>query len=323
MYRVFLFILFTLLAGLYGGSESGAYRVNRIRLRRNAAAGSRLARLLMGIISHMEEFVCMTLVAQNACVYGATLCFIALFASCFKVEGGAELASTLILAPLLLVCVEVVPKSIFQTAPNALMRYLSPLLRLTHIVLWPVVRLLLGVVAFWQHVLGGRRSAPGPVVTSQYLHFFLSEGTQEGVITPQQHLVVRNLMQLDTRPLRRVMVPLAQVQMLSLAASREEALRVIGERPFSRLPLHDDKRDNVVGILVVLDYLCGVEEGSALQQFAREPTRLRGDLPLDDAFRILQKAGQVMGIVVDARERAIGMITVGDLLQEMFSAFST
>ena len=314
-------MLFTFLAGLYGGSESGAYRINRVRLRRNAEAGSRLARLLQRVISHMEQFVCMTLVAQNASVYGATLAFTAMIAPRFKAVGWAELASTIILAPLLLVFVEVVPKSTFQAVPNALMRTLSPLLRLTHLALWPIVKLLLGVVTFWQRILGGRGRARGMVVTSQYLNFFLSEGTQEGVITKEQSVMVRNIMQMDTRPVRKIMTPLAQVHMIPADASREDALQIAAERTFSRLPVYEEKRDNVVGILLVLDYLCDGGDGE-VRELLREPTRIAADLPIDDAFRMLQKVGQVMGIVVDGRGRALGMVTMGDLLQEIFSTLA-
>ena len=107
------------------------------------------------------------------------------------------------------------------------MRWSSPLLWLTNKVLWPVVTLLLGLVAFWRRLLGGRAEPRKTVVTAQYLGTLLSAGTQEGVITPQQDVIVRNILQLRGRPLREIMTPLSHVQMLPVDADPQEARREI------------------------------------------------------------------------------------------------
>ncbi len=313
---VLLIIGCILAAGFYAGAETGAYRLNRIRLRHGARSGSRAARLLQGVVSDMEGFMCMTLAAHNTAVYGATALTTAVFATHFRTDLRAELASLLILSPLLLVVSEVLPKSIFQFASDRLMRWAGAPLWLTHKALWPVVKLLLGVVAFWRHLLGGRVPPARTVVTAQHLRFLLAEGAQEGVITPQQDLIVRNIMRMGSRPLRRVMIPRSQARMIPADASGEEALRLIEQYGHARLPVYEGSTENVVGVMRVLDYLTNGTR-TPVRRLARQAVVLDADLRLDEAFRRLQEAGQMMGIVVDPRGRCLGIVTMADMVQDL------
>jgi len=309
-------------AGLYAGSESGAYRLNRIRVRRQAEGGGRLARMLQRLTADMERFVCVTLVATNLCHYVATLFCTAELRRFFRRDLSAEFAAVAILSPVLLIVSEILPKSIFQARPNRLLIWAAPILRLSEIVLWPVVQLLRGVILFWQGVFGGRRAARQPVVTSHYLNFYLAEGMQEGVITRQQDLMARNIMEFSRRPLRRVMTPLNRVRMMPRDGSVEEARAILLNNTHARLPICDGRRDNVVGVLLVVDYLC--RGGSARADDAMmAPIRLDTNLPLNDAFKKLQDAGQTMGIVVDRQHRAVGIVTMSGLLQSIFGSFPT
>jgi len=308
-----------LVAGFFAGVETGAYRLNRIRLRQGAESGAWSAILLHGLVGHMERFVCMTLTGTNIAVYAATVLCTSLLIPHFHNQLWAELAGTLMLAPVLLLAADVIPKSLFQVLSDPLMRWCSLPLWVADKLLYPVSALLLVMLSFWHRLLGGRADPHQTVVTAQFLSSQLAAGTQEGVITAQQDIVVRNIMQLGTHSVRRVMVPLERVSMLSLDAPREEVVRTMTENDHELYPVYEGGRDNIVGIVQVLDFVCEGSE-APLGNFANEPVFLKSDLTMDDAFRQLQGVGQTMGIVVDARGRGLGIVTVDDLLRELFSS---
>lgn len=322
MGTVLIILACVLVAGFYGGAENGAYRLNRIRVRHAAMTGSRTARLLQGVVRNMERFVCMTLVAQNVAVYGATVFCTVLIKDYVASDLYAELASTVSLGPLLLVFAEVIPKNIFRFLANRLMRWCSPVLWLTNVVLWPISTMLLGVVAFCRKLIRGRTSPQQMAMTAQHLSFFLSEGTQEGVITPQQDLMARNIMQLGARPVRKAMIPITKVCMISSEASGEDARRIIERHGHARLVVYEGSRENVIGIVLVLDCLSADHSG-AIRGFLREPAFVEAGTRLDDAFRQMQAAGHTLAIVVDSQKRAVGIVTMGDMLQEIFATLAT
>ncbi len=314
-----LIALSILLAGFFAGAETGAYRLNRIRLRQGAESGAWSAILLHGMVGHMERFVCTTLTGTNIAVYAATALCTSLLIPHFQNQLWAELGSTLILAPILLLLADVIPKSLFQVLSDPLMRWASLPLWIADKLLYPLSALLLVMLSFWHKLLGGRADPHQTVVTAQFLSSQLAAGTQDGVITAQQDIVVRNIMQLGTHSVRRVLVPLESVSMLSLDAPRDEVVRTMAENDHELYPVYEGGRESVVGIVQVLDFVC---EGSdaPLGNFVTEPVFLRSDLTMDDAFRQLQEVDQTMGIVVDTRGRALGIVTVDDLLRELFSS---
>jgi len=315
---LFLIAAVVLLNGFFAGVETGAYRVNRIRLRQIAESGAWSGVLLRGVVGHMERFVCMTLTGTNISTYAASALCTSLLVGRFRNDLWVELASTLVLAPVLLMA-EVTTKSLFQVLPDRLMRWMSLPLWVSDKLLYPFSVPLLLMVRLWHWMLGGRADPRQTVVTAQFLSIQLAAGTQDGVISAQQDIVVRNIMQLGARGARRVMVPLERAAMLSLDTPREEAIRAMAAQDHEFFPVYEGTRENVVGIVQVLDVIC---EGSdaPLGNFAAEPVFLKLDLTMDDAFRQLQEAKHTMGIVVDARGRALGIVTVDDLLRELFSS---
>lgn len=319
MSTVLMIAACVLIAGFFSGSETGAYRLNRVRLKRQADAGSLGARMLRHVVANMERFVCLTLIGTNASVYAATGFFSALLARNFSSAHGAEFAGTMILAPVLLIFADLLPKSIFQLLPNRLMRWTGPVLWIVGNIFRPLTLLLYGIVSLWRKWLGGGHEIQPIIVSARHFDFLLSEGREEGVITAQQDLMVRNIMQFGTRTVGAAMTPLAEVRMLAGGLCGADAVETIRQHDHPRLPVYEGRRENVTGVLLVLDYL-SASATNAVKEYMRPATKLDKNLKLDRAFRLLQKAGQTMGIVVDNQDHALGVVTMGDLLQEMFAS---
>lgn len=317
--QLLLIGLSILAAGFFSGTETGAYRLNRIRLRKGVESGSWTAWLLDGVVANMQRFVCVSIVGVNIAVYAATGLCTSLLIPRLKNELMADLAATLLLTPALLILADVIPKSLFQVLSDSLMRWCSLPLWVADKLLLPVTALLQMMLNFLHYALGGRADPRQTVVTAQFLSIQLAAGTQDGVISAQQDIVVRNIMQLGARGVRRVMVPLERAAMLSLDVPRDEAIRAMAAQDHEFFPVYEGTRENVIGIVQVLDFVC---EGSQapLGNFVTEPVFLKSDLTMDDAFRRLQQAKHTMGIVVDARGNALGIVTVDDLLRELFSS---
>jgi CBS domain containing-hemolysin-like protein len=307
-----------LASALYSGIETGAYRMNRMRLRHEVESGSLTARALGAVVGNMERFVCMTLVGNNIAIYAATGYFTSLVAMLHLGRGAtAELIGTLVLAPILLVFADLLPKSLFTVTPNRLMRWCAPWILLSHAVFFPVAAALFYIVCFWRRVVGGRAESRGIVVSARYLDYLLTEGREQGVITPQQDLVMRNIMQLRQRPVRASMIPLENMDMIPVEAAGAAALDAIRAHNHARLPVYEGRRERVVGLLHTLDYLAQSSEGR-VRDYMIEIGDVRDDAPLDEAFRQMQSAGQTMVAVRDAGGRARGFVTMGGLLQDIF-----
>ena len=115
------------------------------------------------------------------------------------------------------------------------------------------------------------------------------------------------------------MTPLNHACMMPRSASGDELRAILVNNSHARIPVYEGRRSNVVGILVVLDYLCK-GESARVANVTIPPVRLDANLSLNDAFKRLQDAGRTMGIVVDRQKQAVGMVTMSDLLQSLFGS---
>ena len=115
---------------------------------------------------------------------------------------------------------------------------------------------------------------------------------------------------------------MSHVQMLSVDADPQQARQEIARFTHARLPVFEGDRSNVVGSLRVLDYLCG-DEGGDIRKLLRPPLFLNAETGVDEAFRSLQETAQSMAVIVGAHDRAVGVITMDDLLQGVFSTLGS
>ena len=108
------------LAAFFAGSETGAYVLNRLRLRYRASAGVRRAALLQGLLEDMPGFVTALLIWTNLSVYLVSAACTSLFERA-GTAAHAELAATLAAAPVLFVFSELAPKELYRRRAEGLM----------------------------------------------------------------------------------------------------------------------------------------------------------------------------------------------------------
>ena len=299
--------------GLFAGVETGAYRLNRIRLRRRSEEGRGDARRLSRLLRNPQDFVCMTLAGTNISVYTVT----AITTWLIEPHSGryAEMIATLALSPVLFIFAEALPKSLFQAYANTLMYRLSRVLRLAHALLLPVSWPLRGVTRVVNR-LAGAPSAPGWELSLERLFSFFTEGAREGVLSAHQDAMVRNVARLNTTPARQIMVPLDRVATVSVDADREEMRRALASRPHTRVPVYEGEPDRLVGVVNLIGLL-SADPPATVAETMRPIPHVSGDAPVDDVFREMQRRRHMMCAIDDADGKTVGVLTMKDLVEEV------
>ena len=115
------------------------------------------------------------------------------------------------------------------------------------------------------------------------------------------------------------MVAREKLTMLAVNTPWDQVVRTLVASPFSRLPVYADSPDHIVGILRAKDLVERyVTEGRvSLDRLTRPVVHLPEDLPADRVLTQLREKRVHAGIVVDASGRAIGLITIQDVLEEL------
>lgn len=116
---------------------------------------------------------------------------------------------------------------------------------------------------------------------------------------------------------REVMVPLVEVVALAEDALPAEAIALIQERGFSRLPVYRDRIDHVVGVVTAMDLLRDGAQANHVGALARPPYFVPETKRVDDLLREMQKSRIQLAVVVDEYGGSVGIITVEDIVEQI------
>jgi putative hemolysin len=302
------------LAGFHSGNETGFYCVNRLRLRLRAEAGERSARALQRLVSRPQLLISTVLVGTNLGIYVATvLCTDKLRESGLTMQ--ADFWSSLILPPIFLICADMTPKSLFQHHADWLMYRTVWPLRVSEVLFSPFSSFLRWVSRLPQFLVRHRIVPRSGAVTSDAFRFYLSEGAAHGALSSFQRSMAENILRLKSVPVESVMTPLSQAVMIPGDASSEELERLLRAHRYSRLPVWQGSREHIVGMINVLDVASAASpEVNAL---ARPVLSVPSGTSVADALSLMRAAKQQFATVRAEGERAVGIVTAKDLVEEI------
>src|SRR6478735_4471728 len=147
---------------------------------------------------------------------------------------------------------ELVPKQIALRDPERVAVRLAPAMTLLAKVASPAVWLLDVSGRLVLRALGYGRQVEQRV-TDEEIKTLIAEAETAGVIEPSERAMIAGVMRLGDRPVRAVMTPRRDVDMVDLSADPATIRRTLLESAHSRLPVHDGAPDDMLGVLQAKD----------------------------------------------------------------------
>jgi CBS domain containing-hemolysin-like protein len=316
-------------AAFFSGIETGAYRLNRVRLRLAEQEHRPGAHLLGRMLTDLPGVICVTLLGVNVATYVATIVAERLWRQAYPRghdELTVELLTSVTLAPVLFIFADLVPKDIFNNGADRLMYLAARPLWVADVFFRGIglVSLLKGVSRLWVRLARRAGVDVPPEETAPFpprarLQAILRDSAAEGVMTPYQSELAEKIMNLQHVGIQSAMVPAARAVTISMAAGRDDFYALIRSCPYSRLPVVDPSEGDVLGVLRVHDVLreLGPNDEFDLTLFVRLALDLPDTMNVAQAMFAMQSARLPMGIVRNAKGEFVGLVTLKDLVEEI------
>lgn len=250
-----LLLLGLVLSGLFSGSETGFYRIPRLRLVLDALEGDRAARKLVWFHKQPALFVATVLAGNNLANYLISAATVGLV---YQLLGEPNeiiaMVVSALFAPLVFVFGELLPKTIFLNRPAELLRPISPVFFAVAVLLLPLTLPLwaLGRLMAWLSGEAAERLQTG--LARRELRLVLAEAKAAGVLRPVQHNLAERVFELASIPLTRVVEPASVLPVVSFSCHPEEVLRLAEEARTPEL-LVEAAPGQIVGYVRVIDLL--------------------------------------------------------------------
>ncbi len=155
--------------------------------------------------------------------------------------------------------------------------------------------------------------------TDEAVTALLEEGEAEGILEAEDRELIRNVVTFGDTVVREVMTPRTRIVALPLEATVVEAWAAFTGSRHSRLPVYEGGIEHVRGVLLVKD-LMQVPDGACppLSTLLKPPHFVPESKPVADLLRDLQRARTQLALVVDEFGGVSGLVTMEDLLEEVF-----
>ena len=219
---------------------------------------------------------------------------------------------------------ELVPKQIALRNPEAVAVRVAPAMAILSRIASPLVFLLnaSGRAVLW---LLGQHTESENKVTEEEIRTLVAEAERAGILEPGDKEMIRGVMRLGDRHIRAVMTPRRQVDLVDLTSDAEVIRRDIMRSPHSRLPVHEENPDEVIGIIQAKDLLNAYLAGNLpeIRQYIRPAPIIPDSVDARDVVSILKSSPVHIGLVVGEYGHFVGVVTTADILEDIVGEFLT
>jgi len=240
----------------FSGAEIGVVSADRIKLRTDAAKGSPGAQLAMKMLAKPEWLLSTTLVGTNIAVVTNTTMATALVIQLFGPE--FSWLAVMLVAPLIWIFGEIVPKSVFQQRANSITPRAIFLLRFCSLLFYPILVLFSFFARLLARLMGDKPGYQNAFTLRQEIMTMMSMSPEEGEIDPHEQSMIRRLFVFGETAAREIMVPLIDVYTIDQDATCRDAAQLAGKAAHNILPVHAGRVDRIIGVLDTLD-LIGID----------------------------------------------------------------
>jgi len=325
-----LFALSLLFSALFSGTEIAFLTANRLRLELDKKQNPLLARLLSIYTSNPALFIASILVGNNVALvlYGLAISEILnpYLGGFFSDPWLLLLLQTLLSTILLLLFAEFLPKAICRIHANGLLKVLAFPIFLFYILFYPVSKLMTLLSGHLVRLFTKRNllTTPQPTIFGRNdLNVLIEEAAQQSEEEDEHDpdpsrnalRLMRNALEFSEAKVRDCYVPRPDIVMIDVNDSLEELRALFISSNFSRIPVYENTVDNIIGYV------------NAKSLF-RHPDSIRQILislrfipETMSASRLLSDfihSSSSMAIVVDEFGGTAGLVTIEDLVEEIF-----
>lgn len=322
--EVFFILVSLVLSASFSAMETALVSLGDVRLRRELEENSRPSRMLTMWRDRPNDVLATILIGNN---------FVNIFASALATDLTESLLSGTafggwgipiavgVMTMVVLVVGEVVPKTYARHNPDKVLVAL-PVLTLTYVVFYPVMRVLVHLTRRVVTRLGGATEG-ATSVTEEDIEEMVRVGKSEGSMSPTSARLLTGIFELDDKVAREVMVPRTDVHALPVDAGLPEVMEAVRAHGHSRFPVYAGTLDDIVGVLYIKDYYqaaLGRERGAPprVAEVVRKAMVRPWNIGVQDLFHDMQRERVHLAVIASEYGGVAGIVTLEDIIEEVF-----
>ncbi len=307
-------IILIILSGFFSSAETALSTVNRVRMRTLEEEGNKRAVRVNRILENYSKMLSAILIGNNIVNLSASALATTL---AMKINLAVGIA-TGILTIVVLLCGEIVPKTWAMTSSEKISLAYSGIIYCLMQLLTPVIfvvdKLSNGILRL-MHIDPNSKMA---TMTEAELRTYVDVSHEDGVIENEEKEMIYNVFDFSDALAKDIMIPRINMVTVSVTDSYEKVLKIFRDSMYTRLPVYQDDKDNIIGIINIKDFILANDEAHFdVRNILRDAHYTYEFKKVADLLiEIREKTTNVI-FVLNEYGATVGMITLEDLLEEI------
>lgn len=222
---------------------------------------------------------------------------------------------------LVLIFGEVVPKSFARAHSEKIAPVSINVIYYLYIIFKPIVIIFSDSANFLIKKFSSDPTAIEPTITEEEIEFLVKEGEKAGVFEDTKKSMISGVFEFDETKVREIMTPRPDIISFEKNSPFDEAIKLSIQTGHSRIPIFEDRIDNIVGIVFAKDLLRHLSQLNGghptIGEVMREPLFVPESKPIMEIFKDLKRTKNHMAVVIDEYGGTAGIVTMEDVLEEI------
>ncbi len=329
---IILFFVSLFTCALYSFLETSVTALRLFKLKElSEEVGGKYKKLFNILETNPQHILITILIANSLANVTAAALITNVMESVFsrlKFSSGLGLSVGIAIATIaILVFGEIIPKNFARTRGERIFQSTLWIVNLTYYLLYPFARFLTNFSNILVYKLGDKESLNGVsewVSSEKEIKFLIDHISKRGLMETEKTEMLQNIFELGRTPVKEIMVPMTDVVSVDLNSTIQDVLDVLVKYHFTRLPVYDENRENIIGMVHLKDILILLirAEEKPLRDILRPILFVPESLKVNQLLREFRQQHRHIGIVLNEHGIVTGLITLEDVLEEIVGEIS-
>ena len=324
----YLIIAMTLaFSAFFSGMEIAFVSSNKLRIELEKGKGLLSARLISGFIHHPSRFIGSMLVGNNIALVIYGIAAAAILEPYFKQMLPVDLLSdgiilvlqTVVSTLIILITAEFLPKILFRLNPNGLLNFFAVPVYLIYLILYPFMYFFLGLSELLLRYVFGMKTGTvrykfSSLDFDEYIRDFYNPAAAQ-VDESSEIQMIQNVRDFHSTKVRECMVPRNEIIAIEDSITIDEMQELFINSQHSKIPVYKESIDNLTGYVHLYDLFAKPKD---IKTVVRPVMIVPETVSASNVLNMMISQRKSVAVVVDEFGGTAGMVTVEDLIEEIF-----
>ena len=313
------------LSAFFSGAETTLFSLSRAQLAQFKKSTQPLAKQLIQFLARPRDIL-VTILFGNEIVNISISIIVAGIVYQIVGSGHWEKSTIISIAVgtfLILICGEIIPKNISILFAPTLAPFMVIFLKPLYWLLKPLRSLLVGFSEWIISLYGGELRKESPLIVEEEFRYLVELGASTGQVAEEEKELIHKVFEFEGKIVAQIMTPMKLVFCLPVAMDYTDLLKQVKATQFSRVPISDADPEKIIGLLYVRDLFAfhrrwQNDNTLSIREILRHPLFVSDKKRLEEVLQEFRQTKIHMAVVVDNRGKPVGVVTMHDVLEELF-----